>query len=78
MPQDTWAENKESSRCTNMKYHRNNENIESFRNIDISEILFFFRNMLRGNQENQAKSEMRVHVGKYQMLPKYKRKLSTK
>ena len=31
---------------------------------------YFFRNMLRGIQENQAKSEMRVHVGKYQMLPK--------
>ena len=34
-PSTTWAENKESSRCTNIKYHRN---IKSFRNIDISEI----------------------------------------
>ena len=39
----TWAENKESSRCTNMKYHRN---IESFRNIDISEIFNLFEILL--------------------------------
>ena len=52
----TWVKKKESSPCTNMKYHRN---IKSWRNIDFSEI-WSISNLARIRQPNIQENYLKI------------------